>query len=156
MIFIKLWKEGHQRQSFKQKQNDLVAFHILHSLLLPDISFISVFFWNHFYRNGTIRISLLTKDILWRIEKWMDNKNQHVSYAELCNNVCLFTIKIYNYIFYNVIVSKGLLLRYLTLQDMCHNGNNSFIFRFIVLTMRKVRPLLFISKESYQILGCEQ
>ena len=155
MIFIKLWKEGHQRQSFKQKQNDLVAFHILHSLLLPDISFISVFFWNHFYRNGTIRISMLTKDILWRIEKWMDNKYEYVSYAELLMYVCLPS-KIYNYVFYVVIVPKGLLLRYLTLQDMCHNGNNSFIFRFIVLTMRKVRPLLFISKESYQILGCEQ
>ena len=152
MIFIKLWKEGHQRQSFKQKQNDLVAFHILHSLLLPDISFISVFFWNHLYRNGTIRISMLTKDILWRIEKWMDNKNEYVF---LTIYVCLPS-KIYNYILYNVIVSKGLVLRYLTLQDMCHNGNNSFIFRFIVLTMRKVRPLLFISKESYQILGCEQ
>ena len=62
--------------------------------------------------------------------------------------VCLPS-KIYKYIFYNVIVSKGL-------PDMWHKGNNSFIFRFIVLTMRKVRPLLFISKESYQILGCEQ
>ena len=87
----------------------------------------------------------------------MDNKDKYVSYAgfDLIMYVCLPS-KIYNYIFYNVIVAKGLLLRYLTLQDMCHNGNNSFIFRFIVLTMRKVRPLLFISKESYQILGCEQ
>ena len=75
----------------------------------------------------------------------MDNENEYV--------LCAVVIYI---VFYKVIVSKGLQLRCLTLQDMCHNGNNSFIFRFIVLTMRKVRPLLFISKESYQILGCEQ
>ena len=81
----------------------------------------------------------------------MENKNEYVSYVEfdlVIIYVCLPS-NIYKYIFYNVIVSKGL-------PDMGHKGNNSFFFRFIVLTMRKVRPLLFISKESYQILGCEQ